>query len=97
MDVLVNQEALGAFNATTQELHKVLVLNPTDQVHFIEELVHPLPGVEKQSLYCNGFTIWECALEHGTRSSLAYFPRRVEIICCLLEGFVFEIQAGLGE
>ena len=44
--ILINQEALRAFNATSQKLHKVFVLNATDQVYLIEELIYPLPGVE---------------------------------------------------
>lgn len=96
-DILVNQQALRAFDATTQELHKVLVLNPTYQVDFIEELIYPLPSIVKQSLNCNGFPIWKCPFEHRTCSPLAYFPWRIKVICCLLECFVFEVQAAFVE
>ena len=67
----VHQEAFGAFNAATEKLHNVLVIDPADQVHLVEELIGPLPRVEEESFNCNGSPIGENSLEHRTGPTLA--------------------------
>lgn len=51
--ILINQKALRAFNAASQKLYQVLMLNSTDQVHFIKELISPLRCIKEQSLDSN--------------------------------------------
>lgn len=70
-NIFINQEAFGAFNAATQKPDQVLVLDSTDQIYLVEEVVHPLKRVEHQPLYCNNSSIREDPLEHRTSSSLA--------------------------
>ncbi|KAK1269117.1 hypothetical protein QJS04_geneDACA005062 [Acorus gramineus] len=56
-DKFINKKAFRASDAAPQKLDKVLVMNTTYQVDFIEEVINPLPCVEKQSLYGHGLSI----------------------------------------
>lgn len=91
--VLINQQALGAFDAATQKLHEVFVLDSADQIHLVEELIDPLPRIVDQSFNSYCFTIRKRPLEHRTASPLPDFSRGVEIISGLFERFVLELQA----
>lgn len=91
--ILINQQALGAFDAATQKLHEVFVLDSADQIHLVEELIDPLPRIVDQSLNSYYFTTRKSPLVHRTASPLPDFPRGVEIISGLFERFVPELQA----
>ena len=56
-DKFINKKAFRACNAASQQLYKILVIDATDQIDLIEEMIHPLSCVEEKPLNSNSPSI----------------------------------------
>lgn len=89
--IFVDEEALRAFDAASQKPDEVLVLDPVDQVHLVEEVVHPLACVEHQPLNRDDLPVGQDPLVHGAGPTLPQLPLVVEEVGGLLQRLVLEV------
>lgn len=61
-NIFINKKAFRACNAASQQLNKIFVVDVTDKINFIKEMIHPLSCIEEKPLDCNGFSIRQNSL-----------------------------------
>ena len=60
--IFINEKAFRPCNAASQQLYKIFVMDATNQIDFIKEMIHPLSGIKEKPLNCNNLPIWQNSL-----------------------------------